>query len=171
MEMPLAVANFFVKKSFDTGKELTPMKLIKLVYIAHGWHLGLGMGPLLTEPPLAWKYGPVVDSVYYSFRDFGNSQITKMATIPAGNGKTVVPAVNESELEFLDKVWDVYKDFNGLQLSSLTHEPGTPWHRVWHQMGGKEQRPSLIIPNDIIEAHYKQKIASNKTKSLPLVNA
>jgi len=63
METPLAVANYFIKKSQDDGIAVTPMQLVKLVYIAHGWHLGLHHSQLLTESIQAWKYGPVIPSV------------------------------------------------------------------------------------------------------------
>lgn len=33
------IANFFVKKAQEEQIPLTLMKIIKLVYIAHGWHL------------------------------------------------------------------------------------------------------------------------------------
>ena len=32
----LVVSNFFINKSIEEGVELTPMKLLKLVYITHG---------------------------------------------------------------------------------------------------------------------------------------
>ncbi len=47
--LSLAVANFFVEKSISTGIELTPMKVIKMVYIAHGWHLAIKNSPLIAE--------------------------------------------------------------------------------------------------------------------------
>jgi uncharacterized phage-associated protein len=35
-----AIANYFIGKSITNPKtSLTPLKLIKLVYVAHGWYL------------------------------------------------------------------------------------------------------------------------------------
>ena len=75
----VAVANYFVRKSLETGKELTPMKVLKLVYIAHGWNLALYDEPLISDSIQAWKFGPVIPSVYQAFRVFRNSQITMMS--------------------------------------------------------------------------------------------
>ncbi len=50
------VANYFLKKAAAEGVTLDPMKLQKLVYIAHGWHLGLLGAPLLRSPIEAWTY-------------------------------------------------------------------------------------------------------------------
>lgn len=58
------IANFFVKKAQEEQIPLTLMKIIKLVYIAHGWHLAHKKSPLISEPVEAWPYGPVVPSVY-----------------------------------------------------------------------------------------------------------
>jgi uncharacterized phage-associated protein len=156
MESPIAVANYFIQKSFDTGKLLTPMKLVKLVYIAHGWHLALYDEPLLDEGVQAWMYGPVVNSVYHAFKSYGNGQITSLKSVLSG-GRALTPQVTENIKPFLDKIWDVYGDLNGLQLSTLTHQPQTPWDIVWNQQGGKDSK-SAIIANDTIKEHYKKKV-------------
>jgi hypothetical protein len=36
-ETAAAIANYFIDKALEDDRELTPMKLIKLVYLAHGW--------------------------------------------------------------------------------------------------------------------------------------
>jgi uncharacterized phage-associated protein len=63
---PKAIANYFIARAAADGKRLTPLQLIKLVYIAHGWYLGLTGEPLINEPPEAWQYGPVIPSLYPS---------------------------------------------------------------------------------------------------------
>ena len=56
---PEGVANAFLKKSQKDGTIITQMKLQKLVYIAHGWMLGLSGKPLVNQEPEAWERGPV----------------------------------------------------------------------------------------------------------------
>ena len=41
----LAVADYIL----TNGKSFTPMQIMKLVYIAHGWSLGLRQKPLIRE--------------------------------------------------------------------------------------------------------------------------
>jgi len=43
------VANYFIKKSLQEKRPITPMKLQKLIYFAHGWNLGLAGKPLINE--------------------------------------------------------------------------------------------------------------------------
>jgi len=158
MESSIAVANFFVQKSFDTGVELTPMKVVKLVYIAHGWHLALYNGePLINEVVQAWKYGPVVDTVYREFSKYRSSQITQQGTELGENMRIITPSVCSDKKELLEKIWSVYGQYNGLQLSTLTHQENTPWDIVWNKEGGSK-KSGAIIRNSLIEDHYKEKI-------------
>lgn len=151
MENAISIANYFIKKSQEDNKELTLMKLVKLTYISHGWYLALKNKELLGEPIQAWQYGPVVPSVYHTFKDYGSSQITKPVL------EKFYTVSDKETKNFLDEVWDVYGRFTGIQLSSLTHEEGTPWYIVWNKMDGKKHT-SAIIPNTIIKEHYVEKI-------------
>jgi len=44
------------------------MKLQKLVYYAHGWHLALNNEPLIDEQVECWQYGPVISSLFHEFK-------------------------------------------------------------------------------------------------------
>ncbi|WP_181303963.1 Panacea domain-containing protein [Rufibacter sp. XAAS-G3-1] len=154
MENALAIANFFIKKSFDTGEPVTNMKLVKLVYIAHGWYLGLSGQPLLSEPVEAWKYGPVVPSVYYSFKDFGGDAIRQMATGSNAHDSAPIPLPNTELVPFLEKIWEVYGQFSGIDLSAMTHQDNTPWKMIWDTQG--QHSNNVIIPNDLIKEYYQK---------------
>ncbi|MCY4000360.1 MAG: DUF4065 domain-containing protein, partial [Bacteroidetes bacterium] len=58
-----------------SGRNLTPMQLIKLSYIAHGWTLGISGEPLFNDTVEAWRYGPVVPDIYHTYKEFGHSPI------------------------------------------------------------------------------------------------
>jgi len=160
---PISIANYFIKKSWEHGTELTPMKLVKLVYIAHGWHLGITEQPLLTEIPQAWQYGPVVPTVYHAFKSYGNQQVTQLHCVVTPNGTFTPELVADPSISLLlDKVWEIYSQYNGIQLSALTHQSNTPWDIVWNQQGGKH-RHGAIIPNTVIATHYKDVINGLRT--------
>jgi uncharacterized phage-associated protein len=151
MQNSIAVANYFIKKSLNDGTEVTPMKLVKLVYIAHGWHLALNNGePLLPEAVEAWKYGPVVPKIYHTFKKYGGSRITSLES-----QDNEFPNITDPGLvTFLDKVWEIYKNYSGFQLSTLTHQPDTPWDIIWNRENGKSEKIAPIR-NLLIEEHYK----------------
>jgi uncharacterized phage-associated protein len=148
-----AIANYFLTKSFETGIPLSPMKLIKLVYLAHGWNLGLSSKPLITDSVQAWKYGPVIRSLYREFKEYGNSTITELAT---EDGNIPIVPENAPEILLLNKIWESYSPLSATQLSSLTHEKDSPWYKTWHENDGKSEL-GAIIPNDLIGDYYRDK--------------
>lgn len=152
------IANYFIQLSQKTGKELTPMKLIKLSYIAHGWHLGIYNTQLLDEVIYAWKYGPVIETIYDDFKKYGDCQISELYQ----DCDEKYPLPDSTITPFLDRIWKVYGDKTGIELSSLTHKQDTPWDIVWNQQNGKKRR-FAIIPNDTIKQHYKEKIRLNES--------
>jgi len=76
----LAIANEFIKVARERNKQLTPMELLKLVYFAHGWYLALSGVPLINEPVQAWRFGPVIPSIYHAFKRYGSGPIIALAT-------------------------------------------------------------------------------------------
>lgn len=150
MYKPIDIANYFLNKAYDNGKKLTPMKLIKLVYLAHGWNLALTSKPLLEEKIVAWKYGPVIRSLYDEFKKFGNE------SIPKPSNKDAKPEINLETAKLLDKIWEVYGRYTAAQLSNLTHEEGSPWDQAWNDDGGATEH-NFPISNKTIEKYYKNK--------------
>lgn len=167
MENAVGVANYFVKKALAEGVPVTLMKLVKLAYIAHGWYLGLTTPsqPLLSEGVQAWKYGPVVPSVYDAFRINGANEITELVPTIGQDGHLSYQTINDSALApFLDTIWESYKRFDGLQLSALTHQSNTPWYQCWHERGGKDMK-GFVIPNNLIASHYRAMGEANKARA------
>ena len=121
--------------------ETTPMQLIKLVYICHGGHLWALDEPLLDEPVEAWRYGPVVPTVYHTFKRFGNRSIQLTATHQAN--------LSDSEQHLISVFTKAHIKYSGIQLSSMTHAPGTPWDRTVKAAG-----EGAVIPNKLIRDYY-----------------
>jgi len=156
MRSPIPVANYFLKKGRKENIPITPMKLVKLVYIAHGWSLAILRKELFSEDIQAWKYGPVIQSLYYITKQFGNQPIDVLFP----EYEEVGEELSRQDTELLDKVWDVYKKYTAVQLSSLTHQEGTPWYTVWYDRGGQNQY-GAIIPTSLIKQHYLEKTKRN----------
>lgn len=157
-----SVANYFLDRASQEGRAVTPMQLLKLVYIAHGWHLGYLGEPLIDEEVQAWKYGPVIHSLYKKLRHYGSGAVQE----PLTNGPFWVkdPPLDPRTISLLDSVWKNYAGFSGLQLSNMTHQDRTPWDIAWHQEGGHGQY-FAPISNKLIEDHYKQKIAQIQSQA------
>lgn len=157
-----AVANAILDRAECDGVQLTPMQLLKLIYIAHGWHLATIGKPLIDEPVLAWRYGPVVRSVYREFREYGGKPIAARAIDNSRGWPSIaqLQATKQTEL-VLDKVWSEYGQYSGPQLMHLTHQPDSPWFEVWHNQGGKDH-VNAVIDDDQIKEHFIQKARQQK---------
>ncbi len=147
---PQAVANFFLDLAKDSSTTLTPLRLIKLVCIAHGWCLAILNKPLFQEKIEAWSFGPVVPSLYHEFKDFRKDSITRYAMEYSFTGDIEIPRlpVDEPDLrEMLRGVWATYKGYSASELVTLTHQDETPWSKA-RAIG------QSTIRNQDIRKHY-----------------
>ena len=140
------VANALIQRSLKANRPLTPMQIIKLVCICHGWMLGLYGRSLVKQPIEAWRYGPVVPDVYRSLKSYGGSEVDRNINVVTPDAQ-----FDESEDDLIDQVLEKYGGLSGVALSQLTHAPGTPWRTVWNNRHG------TIISNDLIQDHYAEK--------------
>jgi uncharacterized phage-associated protein len=151
------IANFMLDKAAKDGIRVSPMKLLKLVYIGYGWSLAVLNRKLFDEPILAWAHGPVIRSLYDEFKHYGKSPIQEHAIdYDLDTQRFCQPRIAESDTEaqiVLGKVWDIYKNFGAWSLREKTHESGTPWSAVY-----QEGERDIVIPDDLIKEHYKTKI-------------
>lgn len=64
-----------MKNIADEEFDVTPMKLQKLLYYCQGYSLALTGKPIFSEEIEAWRYGPVVPSVYQEYKAYGGCAI------------------------------------------------------------------------------------------------
>lgn len=139
------VANKFLALAQAEGRPLTPMQIIKLVYIAHGWMLGLHGRELIRDEVQAWKFGPVIPELYRAVGMYRGDPISGRLSEPPS------PPFDEIENDLLEQVYRKYGGRSGGALSHLTHQPDTPWAKTWDPNGW-----ALPIPNELIRAHYSE---------------
>ncbi len=153
LHLPSHVANSFLHRARHEGvTDIDPLKIQKLVYVLHGWHLATRGAPAVGENFEAWPYGPVLSSLYHEFKNFGSSPITNYATeIDPASGEyksLMVNPANRPFYEVFDRVWDRYKNLSGLQLSALTHAEETPWYRA-------RRKGASYLSNAEIQEHFR----------------
>lgn len=139
------IANWFVLRAQRDGKELSIMQILKLVYIAHGWHLEMRGTPLFHNKIEAWRHGPVIPDVYHAFRSQGISISQPVNGFPTDD----FPPEYE---EFMEQIYTLYGSMGAFKLSEVTHESGGPW-----EMATKSRGLFAPISNEIIRAHYIDK--------------
>lgn len=158
-----AIANEFLDIAEREERPITPLKLQKLIYFAHGWHLAIKKTPLIDRRIAAWRYGPVIPAVYGEFKQFGNEPITDYRAIEGvfQNGRLyfakasieATEGVTLEEKEFAhqlcERIWQVYGWYSASQLSAATHNPGTPWNQVYDVA-----RRDIEIPDELIRQYF-----------------
>ncbi|WP_421589405.1 Panacea domain-containing protein [Rahnella aceris] len=165
----IAVANSLIKKAHEKGiKDLSPMKLQKLVYFAHAWMLAIDDRPLINESVKAWKFGPVINSIYHEFKTYGSKNIESYGTefdiIEDEDGRPdvgfVTPWVPSSDFKadyVLDAILETYGDKSATFLSNLTHQVDSAWSltKDEHDEGNTK---GYVIDDDIIKDSMKKKL-------------
>ena len=130
-------------------RDTTPMHVLKIVYVCHGWMLAANDEALITEPVEAWTYGPVVPTVYHRYKRYGAQSILEDADDRSGE-------LGESATALIEVIEEAYRPYTAVQLSALTHQPGTPWDitRRRHGIGA-------VIPNELIQNHFRELLANS----------
>ncbi len=156
-----AVANRFLRLARRDDKYITPLKMQKLVYFSHGWHLALFDEPLISETIQAWKYGPVISSLYRQLRQYGDSPITDPVSVLTQDG--YMPASlgregwSKGEVKnaraVIDRVWEQYGRFSASQLTTITHGADSPWSQV-----PDKDRPERPIPDRLISDYFRAQV-------------
>lgn len=146
MVSAISVANELIRLGKQDNNYFTPMQLLKLVYIAHGWMFGFFNKPLITDSIEAWKYGPVIPELYHKVKVYGGNQIPQeINSLFSFNHEQL----NEEEKSVVNFVYRKYGNLGGVKLSMITHQNDTPWSRIFSLDGRGD-----IIPNDLIRQHY-----------------
>jgi uncharacterized phage-associated protein len=137
------VANEFLRLAEAKEKPLTPMQLLKLVYIAHGWSLALHGRRLIQDEIQAWQYGPVIPRLYNAIREFRSNPVT-------GRLSEEGSPLDAEAKDLISQTFETYGAMNGVALSRITHAEGTPWSQTY-----KTGAFGLVIPDDLIRDHYE----------------
>lgn len=124
-----AVANTVIEMAAQRGmRDLSPMKLQKLLFYIQSWYVKLYEQPLFDDPIERWDYGPVIRDVYNEFKTFGSSPVTSFATDALGY-KPSIQDHDTTAKALIHRIFDVYGKFSAIQLSNMTHAPESAWSR------------------------------------------
>ncbi|MGC4058536.1 MAG: DUF4065 domain-containing protein [Chitinophagaceae bacterium] len=87
----------------------------KLVYYAQGFHLAIKGTAFFNEPILAWEHGPVVESLYHHFKEYGATGLPYPSDFDAHRTFTA------EQIELIKEIHSVYGQFSAWKLRNLTH--------------------------------------------------
>jgi len=134
----LDIAKYIISK-----ESVTNLKLQKLVYLSYERFLLQTKQKLFDDKIEAWTYGPVIKSVYDTYKDNGRDPISILAEddsvtlkiegdldvplflmrlISSNHGLEAMKAIEETLAEF--------SHYTASQLVEYTHMPNQPWSQV-----------------------------------------
>ena len=140
----LAVGNSILDRAAKENIDMTPMKLQKLIYCLYKEYYKNTGRALFDERFEAWKYGPVLRSIYDAFKKFGANVIKGFAKSADGNVYVVNAKSSEAFTKAFDTVWRKYSEYDGIVLSAFTHRDNTAWRKAI------DQRKIYLLDSDIV---------------------
>ncbi len=153
----MQVANFFINKALETDVPLDHVKLQKLLYVTYGWHLvQFGRRPF-DESLKAWRYGPVVFSV---FKEISGTE----GNITKGKFLEIDPIRDESVISFLNDIWGKYSRFTISDLvlaktSGIKPISLSPWERLRIKFVGGNVPVGTELPDEFMTDYFLEKKA------------
>ncbi len=153
-----AVANYFIECSKKERIPLSNLYIQKLVYFAYGWIIVAEDENLFYDRIEAWKYGPVIPSLYHQLKQYGRGRITKkIMDYDFYEDRFYYWKLNPntSTENWIKKVWDHYKLLPAGEMVDLTHKHGTPWRETVLNKGYNAK-----IDDNLIIEHFSEKLSA-----------
>lgn len=130
---------------------LGPMKhkkLQKICYYVQVWFLVFTGQRFMDTEFEAWAHGPVSRRLYNRYREWGG------LTIPRITYEQYNLKISDASKAFIQKVYDLYKDYSADELELLTHREA-PWIEARGDL--KDGEPcTTVIEDKAIEYFYRQ---------------
>ncbi|MGB5945323.1 Panacea domain-containing protein [Paenisporosarcina sp.] len=144
-----------VAKFILSLKPVSHLKLQKLTYFSYERFLKATGVKLFPDEIVAWKYGPVVPSIYEHFKKHGKEEIeneepadimvfSSELMVPASYTKILTSEHGSVAFEIITSVIQDHLDKDPWDLVTLSHAEGSPWDKVY------KPDQSRTISDDII---------------------
>ena len=152
------VANYILSKI-----RCTHLSLEKLVYYAYADYLCEHSERLFEDHIYAFRHGPVINSVYETFKRSGSQYVkpfefgddsdirTGVKELPA-RSRILFAKEGTEKLSSIDRTIAKYGKYSAGALVDLTHRAGTPWSYVDSSVAYQEISDNLIMAYHHVES-------------------
>lgn len=140
----LDIAWFFISKG-SKDDSMTQLRVLKLVYYAQGFYLGLYGKPLFSGDIEAWEYGPVVLDVRRHLITYGAKPI------PLIEKPSEVAIQDQQIIQFLERIWHYFGGYTAGQLVDMTHQE-EPWIEAYYR-----NRGGHMISQEIMKTYFSSR--------------
>lgn len=132
------IAHYIVNKCIDDHEPISNLQLQKILYLVQEHYIGTNKTPLFDDNFVAWKYGPVIESVYREFSSNGGEKITQRCSeveLDCEVEKDILPTIKENRSAY---PWELVKKL---------HQKGHAWDTTFNNGEGYGD----VIPLSLIE--------------------
>lgn len=131
----------------DEAEELTQMKVMKLLYYVQGTYLAVFEEKAFPDDIVAWKYGPVIESVHTKYA--GQREIVGDISKDKEAQEDYKSIDSSSDLGIvLQATWLTFGDMSAIQLMNQTHSE-RPW---------KETAQSHVIAPELMRDYFRAEV-------------
>jgi len=148
----IAVANEFLRRAREERRVLSGTQLHELVYCAHGWHLVVAGGPLISGPVAAHRGGVYVPDLKAA-GCWGGGIVYGLIHAIGDTGDFPRVESGTPASFTIDHVWDDYGPMSCYELTRFTLTSKGPWDEVWNL---DERHDSALIPNRLLREWFGQ---------------
>ena len=122
-----------------TKKPCTHLELEKLTYFCYADYLCKTGQKMFNDSILAYRYGPVISSVYGRYNSYGSSKIDEYTDTKEHNLSDIeLPAISrimfstygEQKINSIEDTLKRYAKYSAGELINITHRQGSPWDRT-----------------------------------------
>jgi len=139
----LDIAKYVIIHEHKENFEVSNLRLQKLLYFIQAIILCKTNVPCFSDDMEAWPFGPVIPSVYYTYRIFGNMNIIL-------SEQETMPIIDEATKLFIDNILKVCRRYKTFQLVEITHHQ-SPWIDA-HKNGSKGIIEKSALKNYFLKA-------------------
>lgn len=139
MYRAMTLAKYVVDKCTDEGCPITNLQLQKILYFIQLNFIKILNIAAFNDDMEAWQHGPVIPEVYDEYSYCAGTPIYETYN---GIENEIHVGI---EKDIIDIVTELARNKNPWDLVRTSHEPGTPWAKVYH--GIKTKIPMEYIYN------------------------
>lgn len=128
----IPITNNLLRLGFNHHvNDLNPIRIQKLLYLVHGWHLALTGKPLIPGGFIRGRFGPIITELEDILCLYNNLPVNDYIAERNESTRSIAPmfvdqSSNPAFDRILNTVWKNYGTFTTNQLSALVHSTHSP---------------------------------------------
>ena len=153
------IVEFFLKKAIEDNKNISPMKLQKLMFYAQVRNITLLGEKIFEEEPEAWDNWPVFASLWKEVKYYDLlGKVEEGLVLGEAEMDAPLSWFTEPQKNIIYQVWEHYGWLPAEKLSEMTHNE-TPWKEARQRFDAEatsDEKCQEVITTEAIKKYYQK---------------